>query len=552
MSRRLGRSSKSHPKRGLRPRPVITPAQLPITETEPIEENVLAFEEATSMTVEEAVKKGADLEAGVTESDSVLDRYIKHHPDEIASKKYKSQATQLFTEADEVATEQAAQVLNVVPDKTTDALSDKVVALPVTSQESETLMTSPEEPEQSEPVMQVVGSSTEAAAPTVSRLARTPKSKQRAVFWTFMGVLGFAGLVIAAMLSNAMKEPVAQPSKAVQTSTSSSAKLKAILTSSSSKEADTAKKSQAALDFDKRYAAFFTDDEQNTLKNNQFEKLPELKKLLDKVTDEDEKAAAKTKYGHLEGAIKGIKAVNSQFNKALIVDGVLDTTAQVKETAKFQATSTGINKVDTLIASAINFGRSQLDLLGVEESEAASRAEAERLAASEAAAAKAEAEAAEKAAKEKAAAEKAAAEKAAAEKAEQERLAASQKAASEAAASESKTEPSASTPASSTVATATIDMTEQRALSRVPYNQAAINDSSNAAWAWTPGVLDRIVATSHQRGYFSGSEYYVEPVNIINGNGYYNMFKSDGTYLFSINAKTGYFFGNGSGRPADY
>lgn len=87
----------------------------------------------------------------------------------------------------------------------------------------------------------------------------------------------------------------------------------------------------------------------------------------------------------------------------------------------------------------------------------------------------------------------------------------------------------------------------QRHLSRVPYNQDVIADRANPSWAFNPGVLEKIVATSQARGYISGNQYILEPVNIINGNGYYNMFKPDGTYLFSINCKTGYFVGNGKG-----
>ncbi|MCW1043284.1 cell division site-positioning protein MapZ family protein, partial [Streptococcus anginosus] len=42
--------------------------------------------------------------------------------------------------------------------------------------------------------------------------------------------------------------------------------------------------------------------------------------------------------------------------------------------------------------------------------------------------------------------------------------------------------------------------------------------------------------------------YILERVNIVNGNGYYNLYKPDGTYLFTLNCKTGYFVGNGSGH----
>ena len=88
----------------------------------------------------------------------------------------------------------------------------------------------------------------------------------------------------------------------------------------------------------------------------------------------------------------------------------------------------------------------------------------------------------------------------------------------------------------------------QRDRSRVPYNANVVADTSNPAWTWADGVLDKIIATSHSRGYFSGDNFILEPVNIINGNGYYNMYLPDGTYLFSINCKTGYYVGNGSGH----
>ena len=81
----------------------------------------------------------------------------------------------------------------------------------------------------------------------------------------------------------------------------------------------------------------------------------------------------------------------------------------------------------------------------------------------------------------------------------------------------------------------------QRNLSRVPYNQAAINDVNNPAWVFGDGILEKVLNIARKRGHITGNQYILERVNIINGNGYYNLFKPDGTYLFSINAKTGYF-----------
>ena len=88
----------------------------------------------------------------------------------------------------------------------------------------------------------------------------------------------------------------------------------------------------------------------------------------------------------------------------------------------------------------------------------------------------------------------------------------------------------------------------QRSASRVSYNQSAIDDSNNSAWDFADGVLEQILATSRSRGYITGNQYILERVNIVNGNGYYNLYKPDGTYLFTLNCKTGYFVGNGSGH----
>ncbi len=77
----------------------------------------------------------------------------------------------------------------------------------------------------------------------------------------------------------------------------------------------------------------------------------------------------------------------------------------------------------------------------------------------------------------------------------------------------------------------------------MPYNQAAINDVNNPAWVFGDGILEKVLNIARKRGHITGNQYILERVNIINGNGYYNLFKPDGTYLFSINAKTGYFVG---------
>ena len=51
----------------------------------------LDFQDAKEMTVGEAVRKEAEINAGVTETDSILDKYIKQHREEVASQKFSKQ-----------------------------------------------------------------------------------------------------------------------------------------------------------------------------------------------------------------------------------------------------------------------------------------------------------------------------------------------------------------------------------------------------------------------------------------------------------------------------
>lgn len=52
------------------------------------ESQELDFQDAKEMTVGEAVRKEAEINAGVTETDSILDKYIKQHREEVTSQKF--------------------------------------------------------------------------------------------------------------------------------------------------------------------------------------------------------------------------------------------------------------------------------------------------------------------------------------------------------------------------------------------------------------------------------------------------------------------------------
>ena len=321
------------------------------------------------------------------------------------------------------------------------------------------------------------------------------------------------------------------------TSTASSA-----VTSSSSK--DTAAADNKA--FEEMYKNFFTDDEQTKLANDQFGKLSDLEKLLKKLEKTKYYDAAKKKYDNLKKQIEAVQKINSQFESDALVDGNYNASIAVKSDANFNnlpesVTTTGNASLDSTVQEAIKGGKTQLE----EKAKAAS--------ATSAATASESVNTASPAAPSGDNTSGAASNGGGAAASN---TSGAQNGAANSAGSTGSTGATGGTTggsaAASTVVTRGITNYNpsilQRNRSRVPYNANVVADTSNPAWTWADGVLDKIIETSHSRGYFSGDNFILEPVNIINGNGYYNLYLPDGTYLFSINCKTGYYVGNGSGH----
>lgn len=324
------------------------------------------------------------------------------------------------------------------------------------------------------------------------------------------------------------------------TSTASSA-----VTSSSSKDTSAADNKA----FEEMYKNFFTDDEQTKLANDQFGKLSDLEKLLKKLEKTKYYDAAKKKYDNLKKQIEAVQKINSQFESDALVDGSYNASIAVKSDANFNnlpesVTTTGNASLDSTIQEAIKGGKTQLE----EKAKAAS--------ATSAATASESVNTASPAAPSGDNASGAASNGGGAAASN---TSGAQNGAANSAGSAGSTGSTGATggttggsAAASTVVTRGITNYNpsilQRNRSRVPYNANVVADTSNPAWTWADGVLDKIIETSHSRGYFSGDNFILEPVNIINGNGYYNLYLPDGTYLFSINCKTGYYVGNGSGH----
>lgn len=603
------------------------------------ESQELDFQDAKEMTVGEAVRKEAEINAGVTETDSILDKYIKQHREEVTSQKFSKKfeadgdtspldafiqkQRQEFADSGLIGQSMANEATNsttadetVTPMTfgldTTDAKEDNTqasvepeITVKPESQSSETIITStnadrfitseaekfdlgealaattastnqqvdnaamvdniddpePEsalpaddkasEPQDSKPLLEDVEVSEtidlEAIATTVAGVTEVKADEAKAIPKVSMTVnrpsaedrissgsispshKGFfdgdiplyrrKGVVIVALAVLALaiiggsyalyKGTHSQSAKT--TSTASSAVIP-----SSSKDAS-ASDNKA---FEDMYKNFFTDDEQTKLANDQFGKLSDLEKLLKKLEKTKYYDAAKVKYDNLKKQIEAIEKVNSKYESDALVDGSYNASISVKSDANFndlseRVTNTGNASLDSTIQEAIKGGKTQLE----EKAKAAS--------ATSAATASESVNTATPSGD-------------------------NTSGASNSGVTSATGGVSGGTAATSTVVTRGIinynPSILQRDRSRVPYNANVVADTSNPAWTWANGVLDKIIATSHSRGYFSGDNFILEPVNIINGNGYYNMYLPDGTYLFSINCKTGYYVGNGSGH----
>ena len=451
------------------------------------------FDEAKELTVGEAMRKNEEVEAGVLPGDSILDKYVKQHKDEIEADKFE---TRQFSKDDLVEKEEVEEIEET---QTLDNLLQELregtgVTSPAPEDElrqfddleltrvSEAPLVEEFETEE----VPLVGAE---EAFTRSRVTDSEDGNSKKK-WVLYGIL--AALVVLILGTGYyVYRQVNRSTKEIQTSQSASSEqnIQPILE-----------------DFNSQYDAFYTDSNKTALKNNQFDKLSQLKTLLDKLEGSREHTLAKSKYDSLATQIKAIQDVNAQFEKPAIVDGVLDTNAKAKSDAKFTDIKTGNTELDKVLDKAISLGKSQqTSASSSSSSQTSSSSQASSNATSE-----------------------------------------TSPSSSNAASTETR-----STRSEVNMGVSSAGVAVQRSASRVSYNQSAIDDSNNSAWDFADGVLEQILATSRSRGYITGNQYILERVNIVNGNGYYNLYKPDGTYLFTLNCKTGYFVGNGSGHADD-
>ena len=448
------------------------------------------FDEAKELTVGQAIRKNEEVEAGVLPEDSILDKYVKQHKEEIEADKF---ATRQYKKEELVETQSLDDLIQEVREavEESETSSEEVPSseaiLPPLSLDDEDKDWDPivlEDENLAEMTEEVEEEK------TFSRLDQedSEKKSKKGFVLTALALVS----VIICVSAYYVYRQVNRSTKEIQTAQS---------TTANQSDVD---------DFNTLYDAFYTDSNKTALKNSQFDKLSQLKTLLDKLEGSREHTLAKSKYDSLATQIKAIQDVNAQFEKPAIVDGVLDTNAKAKSDAKFTDIKTGNTEIDKVLDKAISLGKSQQTSTSSSSSgQTSSSSQASSNSSTES--------------------------------------------------STSNTSPSSSASSNNSVSArddshgglSSSGVNLQRASSRVPFNQSAIDDSNNSAWDFTDGVLEQILATSRSRGYITGNQYILERVNIVNGNGYYNLYKPDGTYLFTLNCKTGYFVGNGSGHADD-
>ncbi|VNM36096.1 Holliday junction-specific endonuclease [Streptococcus pneumoniae] len=434
------------------------------------------FDEAKELTVGQAIRKNEEVEVGVLPEDSILDKYVKQHRDEIEADKF---ATRQYKKEELVETQSLDDLIQEMREavEESEASSEEVpssedilLPLPLDDEEQglDPLLLEDENPtEMTEEVEE---------EQNLSRLEQedSEKKSKKGFVLTALALVS----VIICVSAYYVYRQVNRSTKEIEASQS---------TTANQSDVD---------DFNTLYDTFYTDGNKTALKNSQFDKLSQLKTLLDKLEGSREHTLAKSKYDSLATQIKAIQDVNAQFEKPVIVDGVLGTNAKAKSDAKFTNIKTGNTELDKVLDKAISLGKSQQTSTSSSSSSQASSN------------------------------------------------------------TTSETKPSSSNEARSSRSEVNMGLSSagvavQRSASRVAYNQSAIDDSNNSAWDFADGVLEQILATSRSRGYITGDQYILERVNIVNGNGYYNLYKPDGTYLFTLNCKTGYFVGNGAGHADD-
>ncbi|QSE76355.1 hypothetical protein JW886_07795 [Lactococcus taiwanensis] len=299
------------------------------------------------------------------------------------------------------------------------------------------------------------------------------------------------------------------------------------------KTVQTSSSSRSDLDnFKSQYEAFFTDKSHEGLKNSQFSALPKLEKLVNTHKTATAWASAVSETEDLKTQIAAIEKVNALFTKPAITDGKLDKQVQIVKDVKIPETPKTANAtLNKLLAQAIDLAQAQ----------------------------KTKASSSQAAAKASSAAASTSQDKAVASSTAQSATdtGSTTTPSSSAADTSSANQNSGQSSTTNSEGVSSAGVTLETAKARVQ-PQAGVN-TSDPAFTWGAGIKEKVLNIARDRGYITGNDYILVPsaIHTTNGtqgfpagivSGYYNLYAPNGTYLVSINAKTGYFVGNGSGH----
>lgn len=330
------------------------------------QESKFEFEEAKDLTVGQAIRKNEEVEAGVTPDDTILDKYIKQHREEIEADKFenlqtkKEESTQSLDDMIQEVRETTEQENVLSPEEEAIALAVATDTTEIVAQEAEEEETrvleqpfkdeleAVEMAEVDNSEVAVVYEGNEDQLQPLSRSAQADDEPQNKKKWAILSAIILVILLIFGGGYYVYRQ-ITRSSQELQTKATDSGLVS----------------NQSVYEqFNTLYDTFYTDENKTALKNSQFSQLNQLKELLDKLEGAREYTLAKSKYDSLETQIKAIQEVNAQFETPAITDGVLDTNAKIKADAKFTDIKTGNTEIDKLLDKAISLGKSQLAKIG--------------------------------------------------------------------------------------------------------------------------------------------------------------------------------------------
>ncbi|MGF3083019.1 xanthine phosphoribosyltransferase [Streptococcus pyogenes] len=327
------------------------------------ESQTLGLNEAKSMTVGEAVRKESEIKAGVTENDSILDKYIKQHRDEVSSQKFDAKYTELDTASLDNFIKKQREELSKA-----GLVDDEPVSAESAEQDSTLVEEVAEDLAPMETTAVVTGIPVEATVPVldldpservIPEPQMTKEEPKRDQFLsedshhpakqnTKKGWLIALFLLLLAILSVVFGWNHFLRQDSGKTTQTASKQTKTSLQTDSAKKATRLK--AAAKAFEKQYGTFYTDATKSKLKNSAFATLPDLEAALKALEGSAYYDKAKAKVDSLKKAIAAITAVNGKFVSDAVVDGE-KVSAEVKADANF----------DNLSSATLTTGNANLD-----------------------------------------------------------------------------------------------------------------------------------------------------------------------------------------------